>query len=240
LAGCFWNAVSSRRPGEANADHISEGSLAIRSGSLVVLGCTDARSHAKRIPVPAGWYRVRFTHTGLAKKEKVAIALWPGPRAEARVIKRWVAPPPKPAKRPTKIRNAKQAAQAARRGRLDEAYPVLVRLANAGDLAASASLAEILAFQGRWADFVERAEAFFADPTAVYAGNVFTDLTRLFRRAARELGTPRIIKRAAAKVPEKYRPMAQATLLEDMVPLLAPLLTPERCAWVLAKPRGPG
>jgi hypothetical protein len=208
------------------ADHITEGSLEIRSGRLVVLGCTDYLPDAKRIPVPPGWYRVRVRHAELAKKEKLTVALWPSPRADPRVCQRWVVAPPTRPQRSSKIKNAKQAAQAARRGRIDEAVLVLEQLADGGDKVASASLAEILAFQGKWAEFVVRAEAFFADPSVVYAGNVFSGHTRLFRRAARELGTPEIIDRAAAKVPERYQRMAQATLLKDIVPFSARIAEP--------------
>lgn len=209
--------IHAAEPATRKADHITEASLEIRSGKLVVLGCTDHLPDAKRVPMAPGWYRVRVEHSGLAKKEKLTAALWPAPQADPRVCQRWAPAAPSRPPRPSKIKNAKQAAQAARRGRLDEAVPVLQQLADGGDKAASASLAEILAFQGKWAEFVVRAEAFFADPTVVCAGNVFTDQTRLFRRAARELGTPEIIDRAAAKVPQKYQPMAQATLLKDMV-----------------------
>jgi hypothetical protein len=208
------------------ADQVGEGSLEIRSGKLVVLGCSDYLPNAARIPVAPGWYRARVCHTGLGKKEELAVALWPGPKAAPRVVKRWGAPPAVKAIRQTKIENAKEAAQAARRGRLEEAVPVLVRLADSGDGAATASLAEILAYQGKWADFVWRAEAFFVDPWAVYAGNVFSNLTRVFRRAALELRTPEIIERAAAKVPEKYKRMAQATLLKDTVVPSARIVEP--------------
>ncbi len=201
----------------SDADHVTEGSIEIKSGQLVALGCTDYLPDAKRIAVVAGWYRVRVSHSGLAKREKITIALWPSPRADPRVVKRWTPLPLEKPKRQSKIKNAKQAAHAARRGHLDEAIPVLEELANAGEGAACASLSEILAFQGKWADFVSRAEVYFVDPSVEYAGNVFTDLTRLFRRAARELGTPEIIERAAAKIPAKYTSQTQASLLKDLV-----------------------
>jgi hypothetical protein len=135
------------------------------------------------------------------------------------VLTRWTPPPAKQPRRPTAVivRTGKQAVAAARAGRCDLAVPVLTQLADQGLAAAAASLAEILAFQGDWRGFVPRAEALIENPTAVYAGNVFTDMTRLFRRAARELRAPEILARAAAKVPERFHGMRDATLLRDVV-----------------------
>ena len=49
-----------------------------------------------------------------------------------------------------------------------------------GDAAASASAAEILAFQGRWKEAVAcAAKALLAEPHAVYAGNVADELKLL-------------------------------------------------------------
>ncbi|MGC4122700.1 MAG: hypothetical protein QM765_50640 [Myxococcales bacterium] len=203
----------------AKAEHATEASLRIESGALAVLGCTDEYAKARRIKVANGWWRIRTLLGGLGKaRETARILMWKEARARApKVLQRWSPPaakPPKPAKSP---KNTKLAAALARFGQTDGALEALTRFADAGDLVASAALAELHAFRGEWASMVPRAEAFFADPGVVYAGNVFTDLTRLFRRAARELRTPKIIQRAAATVPERYRSMRDATLLKNVV-----------------------
>ncbi len=71
-----------------------------------------------------------------------------------------------------------------------------------------------------------RTEATFPDPSGVYRISVLSDLTHLFRRAARKLGTPETIERAAARVPEKYRRMAESTLLKDSVVPSAQIVDP--------------
>lgn len=70
-----------------------------------------------------------------------------------------------------------------------------------------------------------------ARPDAVYAGNVFTDLTRLVRRAARELDDPSVIERAAAVVPSSHAQRRDATLLREYVdPTTSRAPEPERFA----------
>lgn len=139
-------------------------------------------------------------------------------------------PPTKP-KRATTLRTAKAAAKAAREGRIDEALDALRAMADAGDAAAAASVAEILAFRGEWAAMVPYAMQLLARPDAVYAGNVFTDLTRLVRRAARELGDPSVIERAAAVVPSSHADKRDATLLREYVdPTTSRAPEPERFA----------
>jgi hypothetical protein len=138
---------------------------------------------------------------------------------------RFAPPPPKPEpkSRQGKIRNAKAAAKAARQGRVDEAAAALRTFADAGDAAAAASLAEILAFRGEWEPMVTYAAMLLAQPEAVYAGNVFTDLARLVRRAAVELGDLSIIDEVAAKVPPSHADRRQATLPQQPVPSSADL-----------------
>jgi hypothetical protein len=54
-------------------------------------------------------------------------------------------------------------------------------------------------------------------------GNAFTDLTFLVRRAVRELNEPSLLEPIAAKVPERFHAMRDATLLKDLVlPWLQP------------------
>ncbi len=201
-------------------DHATEASLQIVSGTLAVLGCTEDYAKAKRLELANGWWRLRTLQAGLGRaRESARILLWPDSADRpAKVLERWTPPQAKPKKPATKkAKNAKQAAALARSGQTDLAVEALTALADAGDAAASASLAEIHAFRGEWAAFVPRAEALLVNPTAVYAGNVFTDLSKLCRRAARELGTPEIIERIASRVPERYSSMRDATLLKDAV-----------------------
>lgn len=115
---------------------------------------------------------------------------------------------------------ARKAAALARQGEWETALPELSSLSEGGDGAAAASAAELLAALGRWSDFVPHAERFLENPRGVNIGNVFTDLTRLVRRAARELNDETIITRIAAKIPNEanWPGMRDATLLKDFVP----------------------
>jgi hypothetical protein len=118
----------------------------------------------------------------------------------------------------TKTSAAKAAALLARQGDWRKSLTALSALSNAGDGVAAASTAELLAALGRWADFVPHAARFLANPAVVKVGNVFTDLTRLVRRASRELGDESIITTIAAKIPEgRWHSMRDATLLKELV-----------------------
>lgn len=220
------------------ADHITEASLEVRSGRLVALGCTEFLPDARRIELTPGPYRLRITHTGLDRKERIAVHLWPATAAPPAVLTRWTPPPRTPRRGKAEVvRTSKQAVAAARAGRCELAVPVLTKLADQGRADAAASLAEILAFRGEWHAFVPRAEALLENPEAVYAGNVFTDMARLFRRAARELRAPEILARAAARVPPRYHAMRDATLLLDVVvpsERLAEVTTDQRAAFAAA------
>ena len=67
-------------------DDVVEGALRTHSPRVVVFGCTDDRAQAKRIPLPAGEYRVRLavsgaqtvTPDGLGGKDAYEISIWPG------------------------------------------------------------------------------------------------------------------------------------------------------------------
>jgi hypothetical protein len=69
----------------------------------------------------------------------------------------------------------------------------------AGDAAAAASLAELLAFQGRWSEVIDAASMLIAEPQAVYAGNVFFDMLMLLGRAGRETSDWGRIEQAASR-----------------------------------------
>jgi len=125
-------------------------------------------------------------------------------------------------------KTAKAAVILAWRGETDVALGALTRLADAGDARAAASAVEILAFQGKWAALVPYAMEFLVKPSAVDAGNVFTDVASLVRRAARELREPAIVKRAAKVVPQTYAAMARASLTRDLATSEKPGGTRER------------
>ena len=80
----------------AEADHATEASLHIVSGSLAVLGCTEEHRTAKRVKLENGWWRIRCLQSGLGRaRESARILIWvdSGPRAP-QVLKRWSPPPP--------------------------------------------------------------------------------------------------------------------------------------------------
>ncbi len=91
----------------------------------------------------------------------------------------------------SRIRTRKQAVAAALRGEIAAALDVLLARHRDGDAAASASAAEILAFQGRWDEMVPCAKAVLAHPDAVYAGNVIDDMTALLAATRRRPKPPR-------------------------------------------------
>lgn len=212
-------------------EHVTEASLHVPSGELAVLGCTDYLPDAARLRVPAEPLRVRAAHAGLSKgRETVRVQLWPAPSAEPAVLLRW-SPPVKAPKRaaktkdtssstPKPVRNVKQARLLALRGQPQAALEALLRFADAGDASASASAAELLAFEGRWAEVLSHATALLTKPESVYAGNVFDDMCALVRRAARELGDPEAVQRAAAMVPPARQARVAYVLLQDS-PLLS-------------------
>jgi hypothetical protein len=213
--------VLAREPaGDAqNWDHVTSCSLTVDSGVVVVMGCTDHLPDAARVTVGPGPWRIRASHKGLARSsESIRLQLWPAPHAEPRVEKRFVAPAPKPQQRVTNPRNAKQAAKLARQGETDRALQALLTLSAKDDAAAAASAAEILAYRGRWADAAAQATKLLANPTAVYAGNVFTDMARLVRRAARETRDELLVKRAARVVPAGMARERDVVLLTDFLP----------------------
>jgi hypothetical protein len=75
-------------------DHVTEASLDISTGTLVVAGCVDQLSDALHIPIPAGAYRVRVFIGGLSTVENefegqdyYKVALWPAPMGPVTVLK---------------------------------------------------------------------------------------------------------------------------------------------------------
>jgi len=97
--------VLDRAPADdrAHFDHVVEGSIEVRSGRLVVMGCTDFEPDAVRVTVPEGWLRIRVARSNLeaatrlgihsdkerATTEHVRVQLWPAASAPPAVLKRW-------------------------------------------------------------------------------------------------------------------------------------------------------
>lgn len=78
-------------------DHITEASLNIPSGKLVVLGCTDYLPDATRIPIQSGSYRVRIYYSalesisedGLDGNDHYKVLIWPEEYSDFKIIKKW-------------------------------------------------------------------------------------------------------------------------------------------------------
>jgi hypothetical protein len=113
---------------------------------------------------------------------------------------------------------AKRAVDEARKGRVDGALEVLTLLASTGDAGAAASVAEILAYRGAWAEMLPHALALLAKPSAGRVDAVFVDMMRLVVRASRELDDPGVVTRAAKVVPIDYEALKQSTLRTERPP----------------------
>jgi hypothetical protein len=87
-----------------------------------------------------------------------------------------------------KPRTAKKAAEAARAGETEVALEALEALAAKGDDSATVPLAEIHAFLGQWNKVISNAGRLIANPTVVYADNVFQDTVKLLGRAGHRSG----------------------------------------------------
>ena len=79
----------------AGFDHVVEGSLDARSGTLVVAGCTDYFPDAARFALAPGTYRVRLSisgadtlsEDGLEGEDHYLVQLWQAPLAEPAILK---------------------------------------------------------------------------------------------------------------------------------------------------------
>ena len=78
-------------------DHVTECSIDLPSGRIVVSGCTDYFPDAARIEVAPGCYQVRLfygaldtvSEDGLKGNDHYKAALWPASWSEVRVLKNW-------------------------------------------------------------------------------------------------------------------------------------------------------
>ena len=81
-------------------DHITESSIEIPAGRLVVAGCTDYFPTAARIEVEPGCYRARIFYgdldtlsdESLEGNDHYKVVLWPGSPCQTQVIKKWPGP----------------------------------------------------------------------------------------------------------------------------------------------------
>ncbi|RYZ81124.1 MAG: hypothetical protein EOP04_24600 [Proteobacteria bacterium] len=77
-----------------NVDHVVEGSLLVKSGTLQLLDCPTFQAEIT-IELVAGWYRVRISSFNLAKsrqenpEDTYIIDVWKEPFSEKSVLKRW-------------------------------------------------------------------------------------------------------------------------------------------------------
>ncbi len=79
----------------AGFDHVVEGSLDARSGTLVIAGCTDYFPDAARFALAPGTYRVRLSisgadtlsEDGLEGEDHYLVQLWQAPLAEPAILK---------------------------------------------------------------------------------------------------------------------------------------------------------
>ncbi len=216
-----------------SGEHVTEASIQVPSGKLVVMGCTDYFPKAKRLALTKGTYRVRITHDGLARgKEKLAVLLWPAKAAKPKVLRRFVPPPPKPAAGSTgkPPRNARKAAECVRAGQLALALPVLEKLADGGDVEASLTLAQLAAFRRDDAGLVRRATALFEHPDTIGSINAFDDFGGLLRSALLRMHPKAEAERRIAALGKKLKGGLGRTLKAGSLDGSEELAPPERDA----------
>ena len=79
----------------AQWDRITECSLEVRSGQIVIAGSSDFFENAARIKIAAGWYRARIfyggrdtlSEDGLIGNDHYKVVLWPAAEAKLQVLK---------------------------------------------------------------------------------------------------------------------------------------------------------
>lgn len=90
--------IHDTRPSDdlAQWDHVTECSIDVPSGKLVVAGCTDYFPDARRITLEPGTYRARIfygglnalSEDGLDGGDHYRVVLWPGGPIEPKVLKK--------------------------------------------------------------------------------------------------------------------------------------------------------
>jgi hypothetical protein len=87
-------------PGFPGWDHVADGALEVRSGSIAVMGCTEDVHAAPDLQVPPGRYAVRAYFTGLdtvdtaglQSEDSYRVVLWPAEDHAFAVLKRHPLP----------------------------------------------------------------------------------------------------------------------------------------------------
>lgn len=82
-------------------------------------------------------------------------------------------------------------------GNTEAALAELFALRSSGDVGASASLAEIAAYKGKWKEVLQYVEVVFGTPSSLYTQNVYQDMTMLVARAGTELSEWAEVRRLA-------------------------------------------
>jgi len=85
------------KDGQTDADHITEGSLDVPSGMVVILGGTEYWPDAPRVTVTPSTYRVRVYYhgfdtispDGLDGEDHYRVVLWPGEPQRPLVLKQY-------------------------------------------------------------------------------------------------------------------------------------------------------
>src|SRR5262245_59786939 len=86
-----------------------------------------------------------------------------------------------------KLTQRDNAQRLALKGNVDGAVKALSVLEQSGDVGASASLAEIAAFKGKWKEVLQRVAVVLGTPSALDTLNVYQDMVLLAARAGAEL-----------------------------------------------------
>jgi hypothetical protein len=83
-------------PLDLNAwDHVTQCSIEVPSGRIVIAGCTESFPDAARIDVPPGVYQARVSYgaldalsdDGLDGDDHYRVQLWPGPACPVCILK---------------------------------------------------------------------------------------------------------------------------------------------------------
>ena len=92
------DVVTSRPDNDFTAwNHVTEASLEVPSGRIVIAGTSDYLPDAKRLSVPAGTYRVRvhaagldcISENGLTGEDQYHLVLWSETERAPAILKRW-------------------------------------------------------------------------------------------------------------------------------------------------------
>jgi hypothetical protein len=190
--------------------HVTECSVAVPTGKLVLNGPTDSNDRARILDVPKGTVVVRASHTGLDTlsddglrgKDRYRLQIWPGKAIKPRVVKQWAEPEkkkPDVSLKPPKT--WKQAVAVALAGHPDLALPKLVELSRTkGEGHAAYAASQMLAFQGDFHGAIEHAGIFSRNLRVYGASNPHEYTLDLLRVAGERTGDWAAVIKAAEVV----------------------------------------